>query len=1124
MLGNIVERSSEAPRPPTAPRAPTESTSGFPTIVHRSQKPKRPSAFAAASARQARDTGVGRAVESTDIPKITASAVVSDGPAQAGPSKPRSGGKEAEYARMQQEIGDENRRKVEEMTFEEREEEVKDLEERFGSSVLLALRKRAEKRAGKAIEEGKSVRFDATATSPLGDADLKSTYFPNTAAEPDKLAWMSSSPIPATSSSANNGHFRFDLSGRLLSSSQQADLPTHLGLHHHGDQPDMAGYTLGEILHLCRSTVPAQRVGMMGLLAKVIGVHVLGDERESEEVRRICEEERVCEKAVSLAVDALYGGRSVTLLQTSIELLYTALGGPSWTLNETGPLAFLPGPDAGGRAAPVSSVPFEELLSRISELLITPDYLPSISIHHLTLILRRASTSSRETAETILPLLPPLLQTHVIRRPWPLQPGKAPLLEPLRLMRDLIASSRLCATEIVDAELPGSLLRFCVVSTWPEEDPLGIELCIEVVRIFGSLARYGLAAGTARTAHDMWAVQGEHVRSCLGSGDAQEVDLAAAYLALLEGWTTCAIDPHRTTPEHDLTWTQISGLGWAEEALDVLEKEVQKPRAETGVLRAAIDVLVAWLTGLGINGVKGGEEEKEAIRARLEESGLQAELWSILKSRREGKTGDQLLLSALRLQGALALAPTEEGQFAARFTLDNPEDHELLANLKPDGLGRSIQYELLRSSILLGSARGRSELQPAFSLLASFGPGEEPLALDLLDDLLKLDWLVTVPELASAVKGIGHADSITLLRPLLQHAILPDVTNITAPTHIHHLYLKATGTLRGPAPPSSDETGRLPPGLPLRPEWFFHPIDELLHSADSAALQQAPADWTPSELEIVRSTLVFLRLALACGYRLDRSALLFGMMKVYMLEHQTGGMVNTGESELFRDDVVKECLGNLLSGMTVGSGASPSSIPSSASAPRGGLETASTSFLGLEPFYQFYTDLVALFENASFGDSTFAQILLPPLSMRYPSDYRKVIWSNPNVLRLLRTSVKNVPLESPGGEDALRALYEPVENDPEVLSAYGQAVVRGWVKPNQEFMWGVAIYHLRAFFAQPDGGGQVETGGDKTVEQEKEVALARLRKGLRDAVMGSRNEAVIQALTKEGGVKPWSVV
>jgi hypothetical protein len=235
-------------------------------------------------------------------------------------------------------------------------------------------------------------------------------------------------------------------------------------------------------------------------------------------------------------------------------------------------------------------------------------------------------------------------------------------------------------------------------------------------------------------------------------------------------------------------------------------------------------------------------------------------------------------------------------------------------------------------------------------------------------------------------------------------------------------------------------------------------------------------------------------------------------------------MVNTGESELFRDDVVKECLGSLLSGMTVGSGASPSSIPSSASATRGGLETASTSFLGLEPFYQFYTDLVALFENASFGDSTFAQILLPPLSLRYPSDYRKIIWSNPNVLRLLRTSVADVPLESPGGEHALKAFYEPVESDPEVLSAYGQAVVRGWVKPNQEFMWRVAIYHLRAFFAQAHGGGQAETGGKKTVEQEKEVALARLRKGLRDAVMGSRNEAVIQALTSEGGGRPWSAV
>lgn len=160
MLGNIVERPSQASQPPTAPRAPTTSTSGFPTILHRSQKPKRPSAFAAASARSAKNTFVGKAVEAEDIPKLAPSSPKDTSSIEAGPSKPRipANGGENEFARVKREIGDENSRRVAQMTDEERREEVAELQERFGAGVLDALRKRAEKRAaggvgGRALEK-----------------------------------------------------------------------------------------------------------------------------------------------------------------------------------------------------------------------------------------------------------------------------------------------------------------------------------------------------------------------------------------------------------------------------------------------------------------------------------------------------------------------------------------------------------------------------------------------------------------------------------------------------------------------------------------------------------------------------------------------------------------------------------------------------------------------------------------------------------------------------------------------------------------------------------------------------------------------------------------------------------
>lgn len=48
------------------------------------------------------------------------------------------------------------------------------------------------------------------------------------------------------------------------------DIPLHKGLHHHGDEPGVAGYSLAELVMLCRSTVPAQRTVAFGTVARVL--------------------------------------------------------------------------------------------------------------------------------------------------------------------------------------------------------------------------------------------------------------------------------------------------------------------------------------------------------------------------------------------------------------------------------------------------------------------------------------------------------------------------------------------------------------------------------------------------------------------------------------------------------------------------------------------------------------------------------------------------------------------------------------------------------------------------------------------------------------------------------------
>lgn len=61
-----------------------------------------------------------------------------------------------------------------------------------------------------------------------------------------------------------------DFDGFPINYAESLSLPVHLGLHHHGEQPDLAGYTLKEIFLLCRSTIPAQRVINLKLLGNII--------------------------------------------------------------------------------------------------------------------------------------------------------------------------------------------------------------------------------------------------------------------------------------------------------------------------------------------------------------------------------------------------------------------------------------------------------------------------------------------------------------------------------------------------------------------------------------------------------------------------------------------------------------------------------------------------------------------------------------------------------------------------------------------------------------------------------------------------------------------------------------
>ncbi|KAJ1662870.1 hypothetical protein IW140_005404 [Coemansia sp. RSA 1813] len=127
-------------------------------------------------------------------------------------------------------------------------------------------------------------------------SEMKRKYFPTEVVEEAKLAWIlghkqSKSPmekailegrkkdaaaVAAAAKAADIeevellskpiSHVRFAFDGHIISEEAASEIPTTAGLHHHGDDPEKPGYTIPELLHLSRSTVPMQRVVALGAL------------------------------------------------------------------------------------------------------------------------------------------------------------------------------------------------------------------------------------------------------------------------------------------------------------------------------------------------------------------------------------------------------------------------------------------------------------------------------------------------------------------------------------------------------------------------------------------------------------------------------------------------------------------------------------------------------------------------------------------------------------------------------------------------------------------------------------------------------------------------------------------
>ena len=1083
ILREVAERSTgDAPKPPSPPKAST-SKGGFPSAKRRPPKfpigPTSPSSSVGNSNQSHNEGPVDRSnglsFSSTSAFKSRLSQATSDRDVGGGGRKDST---------LPVEVEAENEAQVESMTESQRHEELEELETRFGKSALDALKRRA---AARLARNGDEIRMADIPADPHPRSEQAARYS-NAApgsdvtfdqAEPSKLAWTL--PVPYSTASK----VRFDLQGNALSSAQQHDLPVSNGLHHHGDSPDLAGYTLDEVLLLCRSSVPMQRISMLHLLAKIIGRHYVSPTSTPNLAADGMKPVR--EQGIALSVDVIMrSDSSVGLLNAAIELFFESLGGGNWT--------WLDKPDD---VSPASIDDFEALFHSVSlswtdlveplSKILRLDLLQPTSLYHLVTILRRA-TYDPDASDAILPLLPIIVRKLVLSKPWPVQATNTPSLQALRFMRDVTSSSRGGATFVMRENLAEPLMRYLMPSLWTGDEALGIDLAVESLLIFASLGRYGLASELAITIIDVFRslIAYVHDKTTATSVSPLYIALATVLLDCLTIWITCAIDPHRTTPEHALTWAQIEHIGWEDDAAEMIPTAFQ--RGDHPVLASALQCVLSWIEGCKVNRPQSLMNKVQKMHEKLSLVDWDAFVTAALHSE---ETSQMIVVATVSKLDSRV-------NNAGIGSLLSPSTHVLMVST----LEQSITaYLVTRPAVaarfsITTSARARklldnqSLLRTLFDLFPHFQQGQESMALELLDTLLSIRLPTILPSQDLELNPASPVD-LQILRPLLQYAILPDASHVVAPRPPDYMYLKASTTLR----PGSSLKGIKDLGLPLRSDWIFTPLSELLRSADSVALAQIPPDWQPSEVELVRATLAMASGQIQSGpSNLTRSEILFNLMKIFMLEHEQHSSSNT--VEVFRDTIVNSQIKQMLD--TISGPSDKSSLLPLNQSPistsdsimnddpdpqqQGPLDLASASFLHPETFYQYYSDFLTLYEAVSFSDPNFTRLLIPPLAMSYPSDYRKLFWVDHHImLKSIRTRIADVPIES---SDGVTAFFEPAEKDEDVLMGYIRALSLGWVtRDRNELLWRVASHHLiRMSFAVTSGDQhrkEAEDGADK---------------------------------------------
>ncbi|XP_037690191.1 LOW QUALITY PROTEIN: RNA polymerase II-associated protein 1 [Choloepus didactylus] len=461
-----------------------------------------------------------------------------------------------------------------------------------------------------ASEPRKEDELDPGAPAPALPMTPQKEWLHMDTVELEKLHWTQDLPPLRRQQTQERMQARFSLQGELLA--PDVDLPTHLGLHHHGEEAERAGYSLQELFHLTRSQVSQQRALALHVLAQVISraqAGEFGDQLVGSVLRLLLDagflfllrfslDDRV-DGVIAAAVRAL---RALLVAPGDEELLDRTFswyhGASVFPLmpnqedkedideDEEPPAekAKNKNPEEGSRPPPdlarhdvIKGLLATSLLPRLRYVLEVTCPGPAVVLDILAVLIRLAR-HSLEAATRVLEC-PRLIETVVrefLPTSWvPMGVGPTPSLHrvpcaaAMKLLRVLALAGRNIAARLLSGfDLRSRLCRF--IAEAPQELPLPSEeaeaLSSEAYRLWTVAASYGQGGDLYRELYPVLVRALQAVPQKLATHPPQPLSMQriASLLTLLTQLTLAATSDSAETSLSAapslITWTQVSGL------------------------------------------------------------------------------------------------------------------------------------------------------------------------------------------------------------------------------------------------------------------------------------------------------------------------------------------------------------------------------------------------------------------------------------------------------------------------------------------------------------------------------------------------------------------------------------